>query len=189
MLKIGITGNIASGKSLFEKYLKDTGFQVLCLDFVTHFLYENNADLKKFLLQKFNTFERRKISAIIFKNIKLKQELENFIYPLILDKMIEFFDNNKQEKIVFVSAALLFEAGFNKYFDKIVLISADKNIRIKRLMKRNDLSYEDAVLRVNSQTDEGYKAPLSDFVIENSGTEEELKQKTDKFIKEILKKH
>ena len=189
MLKIGITGNIASGKSLFEKYLKNAGFPVLCLDSVTHFLYENDIRLKEFLLKKFNTFERLKISSLVFRDVKLKKELEDFIYPLILDKMEEFFFIFRFEKILFVSAAVLFEAGFNKYFDKIVLILSNRDTRIQRLMKRSGLSYLQAVLRVDSQINEEDKIPLSDFVIENLGTEEELRQKTDDFVKKILKKH
>jgi len=91
MLKIGITGNIASGKSLFENCLKNAGYKVLCLDFVTAFLYENSPVLKDFLLKKFNTIDKAQIAKIVFSNQLLKKELENFIYPLIMDEMNKFF--------------------------------------------------------------------------------------------------
>ncbi len=185
MLKVAITGNIASGKSLFEKFLKNLGFKVLCLDEVTHFLYENSSHLQEFLLKKFNTISRVEISKNIFKNPFLKQELEDFIYPLILNQMEKFFIENKNEKILFVSAALLFESGFNKYFDKIIFIKADKNIRLKRLMHRNNLSKAEAEIRIKSQKPEYEKIKLSDFIIDNSGTDFELEDSAKKIIKAL----
>lgn len=185
MLKIGITGNIASGKSLFEKYLKDAGFKVLCLDFVTAMLYENSSLLQDFLLKKFNTVNKKDVSKIVFLNSKLKTELEEFIYPLILDEMNKFFTQNINQPVVFVSAALLFEAGFDKYFDKIVFINADLNIRLKRLMERNHLTLDEAKLRINSQIEESKKIPKCTFVINNSTTKENLQAKADDFIKSL----
>ncbi len=87
MLKIAITGNIASGKTLFEDFLKSKGFSVLCLDFVTASLYESSKPLQEFLLKKFNTISRNEISNQVFSNPLLKKELENFIYPLIINEM------------------------------------------------------------------------------------------------------
>ena len=186
MLKIAITGNIASGKSLFEKFLKDKGFKVLCLDNVTHSLYENSPRLREFLLKKFNTVNRIEVADIVFNNSILKKELEDFIYPLILDEMNNFFKENLNKPFVFVSAALLFEAGFDKYFDKIVLICADENIRIKRLMARNSISKAEAKLRIDSQMKEDFKKEHADYVIDNSGTKEEFKDAVDVFINMFL---
>ncbi len=185
MLKIAITGNIASGKSLFEKYLKEAGFKVLCLDNATHFLYEKSDILKDFLLKKFNTNDRKKIADIVFNNPTLKKELEDFIYPLISDEMNKFFMENRGEKFLFVSAALLFEAGFNRYFDKTVLIKADENIRLKRLIKRNNLSKIKAMKRIKAQMPESTKITKADFIIDNSGDENALKAAADRFIKSL----
>ncbi len=182
MLKIAITGNIASGKSLFENHLKALGYKVLCLDNVTHFLYENSNTLHSFLLKKFNTTSRCEIAAVVFKDPSLKKELEDFIYPLILDEMSRFFEENKGEKFVFVSAALLYEAGFDKYFDKTVLISAPEKTRLQRLMVRNNLSEAEAMARIKSQQPEAKKAKKADFVIENSSDTSVLKNKAEEFI-------
>lgn len=185
MLKVAITGNIASGKSLFESFLKNLGFKVLCLDNVTHLLYENSDVLKDFLLKKFNTISRAEISKKVFKNPSLKSELEKAIYPLILDEMEKFFIENKSEKYVFVSAAVLFEAGFKQYFDKIIFIKADENIRLQRLMDRNNLSKDEAKIRIKSQKPEDEKIKLSDFVIDNSGTVLELENAANAFISKL----
>lgn len=185
MLKIGITGNIASGKSLFEECLKGFGYKVLCLDCITAFLYENSSDFQDFLLKKFNTISRMEISKIVFKNPVLKKELENFIYPLILDEMNNFFVENALEPVLFVSAALLFEAEFDKYFDKIIFIKADEKIRRGRLMKRNNFSIEEADLRIKSQIPEIAKIPKCDFVIDNSTSKEALQSSAEDFIKSL----
>ena len=189
MLKIAITGNIASGKSLFENFLKERGYKVLCLDCVTHFLYENSTVLQEFLLKKFNTKTRKEIADIVFQDVVQKKELEDFIYPLILNEMNAFFAAHKDEPVVFVSAALLFEAGFDKYFDKTLLITTDKNIRLQRLMKRNGLTETEALSRINSQMREEVKKELSDYVIDNSLYIGALELKADDFIKEILQEH
>lgn len=185
MLKIAITGNIASGKSLFENYLKIKGYKVLCLDVVTAYLYENSKILQDFLLKKFNTTSKTQISNVVFSNSVFKKELENFIYPLIFNEMTNFFTKNANEKVVFVSAALLFESGFNKYFDKITFIKADKNIRLKRLMERNNLSQDEALLRINSQMPEFNKIPLCDYIIDNSTSKDDLKKAADDFIESL----
>ncbi len=182
MLKIAVTGNIASGKSLFEKCLKERGYKVLCLDNVTHFLYENSLVLQDFLLKKFNTKDRKEIADVVFRDTELKKELESFIYPLILDELNAFFAAHKDEPVVFVSAALLFEAGFNQYFDKTVLITAREDIRLQRLMERNCLTKEEALFRINSQMNEEAKKKLVDFIIDNSGSKEAFENAAGIFI-------
>lgn len=188
MLKIALTGNIASGKTLFEECLKLEGFRVLCLDSVTHKLYRTSAPLKDFLLKKFNTTERNKVAASVFNKPKLKAELENFIYPLILAEMNKFFNNNRHQKFLFVSASMLYEAGFEKYFDKVVLICADENLRLQRLIKRNNLSEANALRRIKAQIRQEKKAKRADYIIDNNGTEYDLRVAAKRFI-EALQQH
>lgn len=193
MLKIAITGNIASGKSLFEacllKALKNTRnvdkIKILCLDEVTFGLYQNSAPLKEFLLKNFNTEKKEEVSKIVFKDKKLLKSLEGFIYPLILEKMDEFFNENKNSPVLFVSAALLFEAGFNKYFDKIIFVLADENIRLERLIKRNNLTKDEAMVRIKSQNSEDVKKQKCDFIVDNSGTVDELQKAAEDIIKAL----
>lgn len=189
MLKIAITGNIASGKSLFEKYLKSFGFKVLCLDDVTNSLYKNSVEFKEFLLKKFNTTLKQEVANIVFDNLSLKTELEDFIYPLIYKKIKDFFIKNKDERFVFVSAPMLYEAGFDKYFDKIVFIKADEDVRLKRLMARNGFTENEAVKRIRAQMPADIKIQHAHFVVDNSGTVLDLKNSTKTFVDKLLKDH
>lgn len=194
MLKIAITGNIASGKSLFEKYLSLalkaspglSDVKILCLDEVTKNLYLSSSSLKSFLLKNFNTDKKEEVSKVVFNNPSALRMLEEFIHPLILEKMNEFFLSNASSPLAFVSAATLFESGFSKYFDKIILISADKNIRLQRLMVRNNLDKEEALKRINSQTDDALKASKCDFIVNNSKEPALLEKAAKDIIKALL---
>lgn len=185
MLKIGLTGNIASGKSEVEKTLIDNGYKVLCLDFVTHYIYENDLDFKKDLISIFNTSERLEVAKIVFNNKDKLKILENLIYPKIKKYMENFFIENKDKDKVIVSAAMLFESGFYKYFDKIIFVSANYDLRLDRLMKRNNLTIIEAKKRIQSQEDEDIKISKSDYIIYNNSTFEELRDNCQKVIKDI----
>ena len=170
MLKIGLTGNIASGKSTTEKILENLGYKVVDLDKVSHFLLEN--DCAKAILNEFNTIERKKLADIVFKDKEKLKKLENIIHPEIKKYIQNFFLENKNEQLVFVSGALIFEAGFNNLFDKIIFVDAPVDLRLKRLMKRNNLDKKAAILRISAQT-ENYKNK-ADIIIQNDKTESEL---------------
>ncbi len=180
MLKVGITGNIASGKSQVEKIISDCGYKVFDLDRTTHFLFENSEVLKNRLKLEFDTFERSRVSKIVFDDKNKLKTLENIIHPMIKDEMFKIFDENKEQDKIFVSGALLFEAGFNKFFDKTIFVEADKKLRLKRLMERNGLSEVEALKRINAQKNNKH---LADILIQNNGTIEEL----NKRVKEALK--
>lgn len=179
MLKVGITGNIASGKSQVEKMIKDFGYKVFDLDKTTHFLYENSDCLKKKLSLEFDTFERSEVSKIVFDDSEKLKKLENIIHPLIKDEMFKIFEENKNENKIFVSGALIFESGFNKFFDKIIFVDANSKTRLERLKSRNNLSEKEALKRICAQQNNKDKA---DIIIENNGSLEELKNKVTKAL-------
>jgi len=181
MLKVGLTGNIAAGKSEVEKIFKDFGFLVTDLDEVSHFVLEN--DCKDAILKEFKTLERKKIASVVFKDPFKKEKLEKIIYPILKEKIEKFFDENKKEPFCIVSGALLYESEFNTFFDKIIFVDAPKAIRLERLMKRNNLNQKDALLRINSQNTK-YKTQ-ADFIIENTSDINNLKIEAEKIIKAL----
>lgn len=190
MIKFALCGNIASGKSTVQKLLENQGYRVLDTDKVAHeLLTVNNSELflefKKFDVFENGEFSREKLGKLVFTNKEIKQKLENILHPQIREKIKEFFEQNQNEKYLFVGIPLLFEANMTDLFDKIIFIYADDDIRLKRLLLRNGYSVEYAKARLNSQMRQEEKTQKSDYVINNNGSIEELNVNIIKLFEQI----
>lgn len=190
MIKFALCGNIASGKSTVQKLLENQGYRVLDTDKVAHeLLTVNNSELflefKKFDVFENGEFSREKLGKLVFTNKEIKQKLENILHPQIREKIKEYFEQNQNEKYLFVGIPLLFEANMTDLFDKIIFIYADDDIRLKRLLLRNGYSVEYAKARLNSQMRQEEKAQKSDYVINNNGSIEELNVNIIKLFEQI----
>ncbi|MDD3013488.1 MAG: dephospho-CoA kinase [Candidatus Gastranaerophilales bacterium] len=193
MIKLAVTGNIASGKTLVETFLKEQGIVTIDADEIVHNLLENNIEIKN---QVFNLFKdndikdengeisRLKIGSIVFKDREKLRKLENLIHPAVKVKIEQFFIENKEKDIAVAVIPLLFESGMENQFDYIILIVADIDSRIKRLIKRSNLTYEEAMDRINSQMSQEEKIKKADFVVDNNSTPKETKSQ----ILDILSK-
>lgn len=190
MIKFALCGNIASGKSTVQKLLENQGYRVLDTDKVAHeLLTVNNSELflefKKFDVFENGEFSREKLGKLVFTNKEIKQKLENILHPQIREKIKEFFEQNQNEKYLFVGIPLLFEANMTDLFDKIIFIYADDDIRLKRLLLRNGYSVDYAKARLNSQMRQEEKTQKSDYVIYNNGSIEELNVNIIKLFEQI----
>ncbi len=168
VLKIAIVGNIASGKSQAELFFKDLGYPVYDTDDFSHQILNEMTDFYGYDIFTQGKPDRKKLGKLIFSNPQLKQKLEEFIHPKVKNKIVEVFEKHKNEKLIFVSVPLLYEAGFEGLFDKVIFISANENIRLKRLMKRNNLTEEEAILRIKAQVSEDIKIKKADYTIFNN---------------------
>lgn len=169
MTKIAIVGNIASGKSTVEKILLQKGFQVYDTDKIAHEILEENKHLFPQAIVN-GKIERKKLANIVFKDKGQMKYLESVIHP----KVKEFIENIETEETIFISVPQLFEAKMEDLFDKIIFISAPLEIRLERLMKRNNLTKEEALVRINAQISEEEKIPKCDWVISNKSSKEDL---------------
>lgn len=187
MKKIGLTGNIASGKTTIENILKDHGCKVLDADDICHDAMEHNLEIIEKIKNAFKNLDildendnisRRKLGKIVFSSENHKKTLENILHPHVIKEIEGFFNKNKNDKIVIASVPLLFEIGIEEMFDVIIFVSAQNDIRLKRLMKRNNLSEDEAMARIFAQDTEDDKIKKSDFVIYNNGDTDELYNST-----------
>lgn len=189
MIKVALVGNIASGKSTVECILSKSGFHVLDTDTVAHNLLTDN----KQVLETFKNFDilenckisREKLGKVVFSDSELKKKLEDILYPSIREEIKKFFEYYQSEKFVFVAIPLLFEAGMEDLFDKVLFIYTDDNIRLERLIKRNNYNMQYAKTRIDSQMNQDIKVKKSDWVIYNNSTIKDLEQEVIKLIEQI----
>lgn len=195
MQKIAITGNIASGKSAAEEFIKSQGFSVLDADDVTHELLNDSKTKKQINIELFgfDIFEgleisRKKLAKVIFSNELLRKKLEAILHPKIKLIILRFFREKEEagEKIAFVSVPLLYEAKFEDIFDKVIFIYADDATRLKRLIDRSDITEEDAIKRMQSQLPQEKKIGFADFVIYNDKSINDLNIEVDRVLKELF---
>ncbi len=194
MLSVGLTGNIASGKSIVESYFEKKGIPVINADDITHELIEKDRDIQQKIKKLFSqddiyndngSLSRAKIGQIVFADQDKLEELENIIHPAVIKRIEEFFDRNRDAQIAIASVPLLFEIDIQPMFDKTILVCADKKIRLQRLMNRNGYSLEHALDRINSQISQEEKRNIADFIIENNNDILELELQINKIIERL----
>lgn len=187
MLRIAIVGNIASGKSTVENILRQKGYKVFDTDIIAHDVLDEFSEdiLNAFCdydISENGNVSRKKLGELVFSNEALKKKLEDIMHPEIKKQINLIFEKNKNENFVFVSIPLLFEVGWRNLFDKILFIKAEDEIRLKRLMQRNQFTQQEAIIRIKSQLPQEEKTKLSDFVIENNSDIGVLQKSIDCFI-------
>lgn len=193
MIKLGITGNIASGKSTVERLLNESGIITLDSDKIVHDFLENDKSIIDLIYKIFATLgvdvrdekgsiSRKKVGDIVFSDKTKLKELESIIHPAVKNKIIEFFTEHNSEKIVAVSVPLLFEAGMENLFDFVVLIAVDEEIQLKRLINRNNCAIQEAKARINAQMHQSEKINKADFIIYNNSSLDDLENRIQEFI-------
>lgn len=177
---IAITGTIGSGKTTVLEFFKRFGcFTVSSDDIVKRILTQRN--YCSIILNRYpqvgfdNAIDRSKLARLIFSNKKAKRFVEGIVHPaVILEILNEIRNTNK--KLVAVEVPLLFESGISDFFDITICVVCDKEIAIKRLLKRG-MKLNDIRLRMKSQMDDNIKIEKSDIVIYNNGWLSQLKKK------------
>ena len=195
---IGLTGGIGTGKSTVSQILKEKKFPVIDLDIISHEVIKFPKVVEKIVenfgkevLEYNNTgnwiVSREKLGRVIFGNREKRLILNSVMHPEILRIMREKILECKKEnnKIIFVEIQLLFEVQWEKEFDYILLVSAEKETQIKRILSRDNRSKEEALSIINSQMSLDEKKKRSDYVIENDGNIQDLEKKVDDFLKKI----
>ncbi len=184
-LIIGITGPIGSGKSTVLNYFKEKGFNVVSADLINKELLNERKHIinvnKIIFDKKLETLDKAKIKEVIFNDFNKKTALENYLHPLIIKKIFKLAKTSK--KITFVEAALLYESGFDKEVDLVIGVSANEDVIIKRLKKRDNLAEEliKSIL-VSQKSKEFLKENVNYFVNNNENLEDTYRQ-----LKNILK--
>lgn len=180
---IGITGGISSGKSTVTNFLRQRGFQVVDADALVHQLQAPGGRLYNILVEHFGNqvllkngqLNRPLLASLIFSNPEEQEWSKETQGQVILEELAALKNQLAQtESIFFMDIPLLFEQGYESWFDEVWLIYLDRETQIERLMNRDKLSLEAAESRLSSQWSLDKKKKLATHIIDNSGSLDQL---------------
>ena len=193
-LKIAVTGGIGSGKSAFSNFISGLNYPVINVDNVSKEILRSDEEVKIKVKKEFGdeSFQNGEINKKfladkIFSNPQHVIKINSIIHPKVIEKVnILISDELKRFDMVFAEAALIYEAAMEKYFDYVVLITAEYKLRLKRKVQLDNFTEEQFLRRDENQIPDSEKKKQADFVFENNGSLDELNMKAELLLK-ILK--
>lgn len=194
-LVLGLTGGIATGKSTADKFFEEKNIPIVDCDEIAHNIMNVNKpaweDIKEIFgdeyLNEDQTINRKKLGKLVFNDPTKMKILNEITHPRIFQEMESQIAQYKSEdySLIIVDAPVLFESHSEKYYDETLVISLPQDLQIKRLMARNNLTKEEALSRINSQMSLKEKEARATYVIENTGSVEDLYKKLNELLTKI----
>jgi dephospho-CoA kinase len=182
-LKIGITGGIGSGKSTVCKVFKALGIPVYHADDSARTITDRNLEVIAQIKQAFGDdmyanglLNRPKMAALVFNNPEELAKLNSIVHPAVRAELPVWLEANNNAPYMLYEAAILFESGAYKLVDKSILVAADEEARIERVMQRDNVGREEVLNRVKNQWGDKEKLELANYVIWNEGNEPVIAQ-------------
>ena len=189
---IGLTGGIASGKSTVSKIFRELGAEIIDADIKAKEISEREDVIKeignifgKEVINSEGKIDRLKIKEIVFNNKEKLKKLNDLIHPKVIEEFKKIKENTGKNDIIIFDVPLLFESGMDKMCDKIILVFTDKKIQIKRMLERDGITEELAEKIINSQMSLEEKLNKSQIHLENNGTLEDLREKSETIYREL----
>ena len=175
MLKIGITGGIGSGKSTVCRVFSVMGIPVFEADKVARKLMDTDEEIHEKLVRLFGaavylpdqTVNRKYLAGIVFKDPSLLTKLNEIVHPVVRKTFFDWCEKQESPYIIH-EAAILFESGFYKMMDKTITVVTSEDERIRRVMKRDEITMELVKERIKNQWSDEERIKLADFVIGNN---------------------
>jgi dephospho-CoA kinase len=183
MLRVGLTGGIASGKSLVARVFKDLGAHIIDADRIVHDLLEPHQQAWQEVLDFFGTdimrpdksIDRRRLGDIVFNDAEKRAWLNACLHPKVFsayNAQVRLLCDRQPDCIVVLDAALLIETGYHRRMDRVIVVYAEPEQQVDRLMIRDNFTREQALVRIGCQMPLAQKRGLADYVIDNTGTRE-----------------
>lgn len=193
--KVAITGGIGSGKSSIVNVLREMNYPVFSCDEI----YANLLESEEYLKKLSNVFpqavvggrlDRKRLSEIVFQNSEKRETLNALSHPMIMQKLHALM-NESSEPLVFAEVPLLFENGFEKDFDEVIVVMRNIEERINAICQRDGITESQARQRINVQFDydnaqsQKYLQSIHAYIIENDGAKNDLIKKTADILKKL----
>lgn len=198
MLRVGLTGSIAVGKSFVSSVLAELGCRVVDADVLARRVVEPGAEGLRRIVEAFGewvlrpdgTLDRTRVSAIVFKNKAKRELLNSMLHPLIIseqDELLHRWEREDPRGVGVVDAALMIESGGHVRFDKLIVVHCRPQVQVERLMLRNSLSREEAVARIATQMSQEDKLRYADFRVDTSKSFEDARRQTEEVYAALRK--
>ena len=199
VLKVAVTGGAGSGKTTVCKRLKELGVKVISSDALAREAVAKGSPAYKNIVNYFGekvlisdgNINRQMLRRTIINDDVARLALERFIHPEI-SKLMQRKTAKAEEdgdRVVLIEVPLLFELGLEGQFDVVVVVSTDFELRVKRLMDRDNISREEAENLLNVQMPNKDKVERAEFVLTNEGSKDQLKKSVDLFYKKFIQKY
>lgn len=198
MLKVGLTGGVACGKTTVGTMFEKRGAHVALADVIAHSLFEPGGEVYEKVVEHFGrdvlnadkTISRPKLANMAFP--ERIQELNAIVHPVVIrlqDDWMREIEQRESRAIAIVEAALMIEAGAHKRFDKLIVVTCGFDQKIDRFAERARMSPDEACAdvrrRMEAQLPESEKIKLADYVIDNSGSVGHLEEQVDRIWREL----
>lgn len=193
MKVIGLTGGIGSGKSTVSAYLQGEGYTVIDADNIARNMVMPGSGILKKLAEVFGceiinddgTLKRKTLAEKAFSDKNMKKKLDDIMMEEIIAQICDSikYHTEKAEKLIFIDAPLLFESGLDSKTDETWVVDSEDEVRIARVMKRDNLTREEVLARINNQMSREEKNKRADFVLDNSKNTEYLFEQIRKLLR------
>lgn len=192
---LALTGGIATGKSTADDFFRKKNIPIIDCDQIAHELMEPGNESWQAIKDHFGmeylnsdqTINRKKLGQLVFSNKQALSELNQVTHPLIFDKTVAKIKEYRDFALVILDAPVYFEAGLDKKHvaNGVLVITLPEQLQIERLKKRNNLTDQEAIKRINSQIPLVEKEKMANFVVANTGTIKELENKLEQILIKI----
>lgn len=198
MLRVGLTGSIAVGKSFVTSVFAELGCRVLDADQTAREVVAPGAAGLRAVVETFGeevlapdgTLDRSRLGSIVFTDEEKRRRLNHLLHPFIIarqDEILREWETEDPNGIGIVDAALMIESGGYKRFDKLVVVHCRPEVQLERLMLRNKLSLAEAQQRIASQMPQEEKQKYADYLIDTSDGFEPARMRTVEVYNELVK--
>lgn len=198
MIKVAITGSAGAGKTLVCNRFKSLGLDIIFLDALARevvapgsvALQKIAGHFGKRVLSPNGTLNRKVLRQIMINDAQDRKIIERFIHPRITELMNRQVSEAEKrgETLILVEVPLLFEKRIEKQFHVVILVAADQDVKVKRLMDRDNISRRDALGLLNVQMTDDQKRDRADFIITNNGFRDEVFQSVDRIFQRFQAK-
>ena len=196
VFRVGLTGGIATGKSLVAEVFGELGAFVLDTDKLGHELMEPGRPAYESIRRAFGDavldaggkIDRKKLGVRVFQDEVARRRLNEILHPLILaeaERRVAEFAAQNPGGIVVTQAALLLEAGAARRFDRIVMTDCDAECQVRRLRERDGIAAEEALRRIRAQADPAQRRKIADILIETSGSPEDSRARAKQAFEKL----